>query len=210
MKKLILSSLFLYITMTVVHAQGGFFSFGPRVGVSQATMNVSSTINNFKYEKGKGSYGFHAGAFARISLFGFYIQPELLFTSTTGQIQVTNTNGTVDEIQKYNFNRVDVPIMIGYRFVKILRLNAGPVASFNVSTKGKTATGLGNEIADSYKKATFGFQAGVGVDLWKLVIDLKYEGSLSKLSSGVTVNNQSYPFAPRLSQVILSVGYKLY
>ena len=128
MKKLILSSLLLLAVVAVGQAQG--ISFGPRIGVSQTTMRVKSTINNFNYDKGKGSYGFHVGAFLRLSLLGVYVQPELLFTSATAQIQVTNATNTVNEIQKYNFSRIDIPVMIGYRFVKILRVNVGPVASF--------------------------------------------------------------------------------
>ncbi|MCA1746501.1 MAG: hypothetical protein LC655_02305, partial [Bacteroidales bacterium] len=55
---------------------------------------------------------------------------------------------------------------------------------------------------------TWGFQAGVGVDLFKrLAIDLRHEGSLSKYGESFTVDGISHNFDARPTQYIVTLGY---
>ena len=42
-------------------------------------------------------YGFHGGAFVRLTLFGIYLQPELLFSTRTNEYTVQNvTTGQIN------------------------------------------------------------------------------------------------------------------
>lgn len=205
MKKIILLIAAVLIS-ALSHAQS--FNIGPRIGVSQSFLKVDETIDNVKYESGKALVGFHAGAFARIKLASFYVQPEVLFTSTGGQIDLNDPNNPERDVLKYNYNRIDVPVLVGLK-ASAFRVNLGPVATFNINSKDKSASELKDEVKEKYKTATFAFQAGIGLDIWKLVFDLKYEAGLGTMTDKVTVDGQTYNFDQRGRQVLLSVGFKL-
>ena len=206
MKKTVLL-LAAFFICAVGHAQ--FFTIGPRIGVSQSYLRVNETYNEVKYKTGDPVVGFHAGLFARVTISSFYVQPELLFTNAGGKIRLTdNASANVNEMLEYKYNRVDVPVLVGLK-LSFVRFNAGPVASFNVNTENKSPKELGKELENRYKSATIGFQAGVGLDLWKVIVDLKYESGLDSQLDKVNINGTSYSFDQRAQQVLLSIGYKL-
>ncbi len=181
------------------------FSFGPRVGVSSSTLNIKDS-DGYRFDSEGAQLGFHAGAFARISIpvIGIYVQPEVLFTSNSGKVNVNGPSVT-DQIRNYDFNRIDVPIMIGFKTAKVLRFNVGPSFSYLLSAKED-----GTSIKEDYKNSTIGYQAGIGLDLGPLLVDLKYEGNLSKFGEQITiVEGTSFNTDQRVNQFILSLGFRL-
>jgi hypothetical protein len=148
--------------------------------------------------------------FARFGGIGFFVQPEVLFTQTRGQFKVelpslpSLSSSRIPTIYDAKFNRLDVPVMAGFRILKIIRVMAGPIASINIDSSlkdaGKTVEGT------DFKKATLGYQTGVGVDLGNLSFEGKYEGGLSKFTEKVG----TYTADNRINQWVLSVGLKLF
>lgn len=196
MKKLILSLALLAMALTG-YSQG--FSFGPKIGLSQTKLDLKS--DDFK--SGDSKFGYHVGVFARIGLGGLYLQPEVLYTQTQGQFSFDEGVGAIKEYEA-DFNRVDIPVMLGFKMFNLLRVQAGPIASINVNSELKEA---GETVRDvDYKDATIGYQAGLGVDIGNLIIDAKYESSLDK----VTGNVGNFSTDQRVNQWILSVGFKLF
>ncbi len=58
-----------------------------------------------------------------------------------------------------------------------------------------------------YKGAVFGYQAGVGLDIAFLNLDIRYAGSLGeKYGDSVTIENQSFKLGYGNSSLLLSVG----
>ncbi|MDR7132197.1 hypothetical protein J2X69_004564 [Algoriphagus sp. 4150] len=193
MKKIILSLALLVIALTG-YSQG--ISIGPKVGLSQTKLNLKSD----QFKNGDSKFGYHIGAFARIDLGGLYLQPEALFTQTQGQFSF----GPDDKQYDANFNRVDIPVMVGIKVLKLLRVQAGPIASINVNSKLKEA---GQTVQDTdFRNATLGYQAGVGIDIGNLIIDAKYESALDKFTGNVAGFNTDQ----RTNQWILSVGFRLF
>ena len=169
---------------------------------------LSSTQVNFEGEQlvpSDAQMGYHLGVFARFGGVGFFVQPEVLFTQTSGRFKL-ELPATPNSNKSYeaNFNRLDVPVMAGFRILKVIRIMAGPIASFNIDSSLKDAGTTVQNI--DFKKATLGYQTGVGVDLGNLSIEGKYEGGLSKF----TENVGSYTADNRLNQWVLSVGFKLF
>ncbi|WP_339870225.1 porin family protein [uncultured Algoriphagus sp.] len=196
MKKLILSLALLAFALTG-YSQG--FSFGPKVGLSQTKLDLKS--DDFK--NGDSKFGYHVGLFARIGLGPLYLQPEVLYTQTQGQFTFDPADAPIKDYEA-DFNRVDIPVMVGMKFFKLLRIQAGPIASINVNSELKDA---GNTIQDvEFDDATIGYQAGLGLDIGNLIIDAKYESSLNKVSSSVG----DFSTDQRVNQWILSVGFKLF
>jgi hypothetical protein len=149
----------------------------------------------------------HLGFYSRIQVLGFYVQPELLYTRTGSQI--TTTTGNNSNTADLRFQRIDVPVLVGKKFFGVFRGNAGPVFS-SLIRADLTESNIKANITDAYRNNTVGFQVGVGLDIWKLVLDLKYEGSLGKFGEAITTGGQSFATDARPSQWLLSVGYRVF
>lgn len=211
MKKLLLFALAVFIAVPSFTQ----VNFGIKAGLSTTsitmddvkTITTSNNASTYTVDAVKeANYGFHAGAFLRLALFNFYVQPELLFASTEHQYNVTNvTAGTASVLETQKFNKLDIPVMLGAK-IGPFRINAGPSASLLINSPG---TLIDNPEFDTmYKRMSFGYQAGIGVDILKtLTVDLRYEGSLRKYQNqlqnlaGTTFNLDDRPNA-----FLLSVG----
>jgi hypothetical protein len=207
MKRII--GLLLIVTAINSGLQAQFLKFGICAGLSSSSVrfndvtNIVSGSTSYNIVASNALVGFHFGLFSRIKILNIFIQPELLFTSSGGQVKIQEA-GKPDVLKDQKFNKIDIPVLAGLKFGPA-RIEAGPVASFMLSQKSNFLDATA--YTADFKKATIGYQAGVGLDFFKTItVDLKYEGSLSRLGSGITVGGNSYPFSSRNSQLILSVG----
>jgi len=193
MKKLF--TLFALLFFIVATSEAQIFTIGPKLGISNTTLSLKDNIDDYK--AGDAKYSYHGGVFARIKITGFYIQPEAYFNSVQGEYtDATNPNDV--KTLEFNQNKIDMPILIGWKMGP-LRINAGPVASFNLGDE----VDFDNSVSE-YKSAVFAYQAGIGVDISKLIIDLRYEGNLS--NQAILGNDEG---KVRVNQIMLSVGLKL-
>jgi len=202
------------IVLTVFLALPAFsqVNFGLKAGVSTTNLKmedvktVTSGDNQYIIDAIKGAnYGFHAGAFLRFSVFGFYIQPELLFASRTDEYTVADAeNPTAETLKKQQFNQLDLPIMIGAKLGPV-RLNAGPAARLLINSPKDLITDP--DFKAMYNDLTFGYQAGIGVDIVKRVtVDLRYEGSLQKYQTKIDAGGEKIALDDRPNAFLLSVG----
>ncbi|MDN5210945.1 outer membrane beta-barrel protein [Fulvivirgaceae bacterium BMA12] len=206
MKKLTLLAITLMISSL---SYGQFFTLGPKIGFSSSKLKLSDNIDAIKEKDAQ--LGFHAGLFTRFSLGGFYVQPEALFTSVDGQVQINEGGSSPsNQIVDLEYNKLDVPVMFGTTFLKIFRLQAGPTASLLLSADAKSSlSGVKEDVKSSYKDATLGYQLGFGVDISRLVIDLKWEGNLSSFGDDLSLFGQTFQTDQRNRLLTLSVGFKL-
>lgn len=197
MKKLLFAT-FVAISSFVSAQNINFGLKGGLVFNSDNGESVFQNIDQIYKDKAKGSTGFQAGALARVSLAGLYIQPELLYTQFKNEYDVDGY--TVDVTKK----RVDVPVAVGKRFLGIAHVQAGPVFSYYFDDKFSV---------DDYIKAkqdqfNVGLHIGAGVQVSKLLFDLRYEFGLGKVTSEFVKDN-NYKFntenTPKLLN--LSVAY---
>ena len=148
--------------------------------------------------------GYHVGIMGRVTLFGIFIQPEILFNSATNTFElvdlVSNTTSEVDQ----KFNKLSIPVVVGKK-LKFLRLGVGPVATVLLTSDSelKDVTNYKEE----FKNATFGYQLDLGIDIKDLAIDFKYEGNLSRFGEGINIGGEERKFDSRERQFIVSVGY---
>ncbi|WP_162343998.1 porin family protein [Cyclobacterium salsum] len=193
MKNLVIAILFSGLLLGEV--KGQVFSIGPKFGVSQGDVHVT---DGFQGEDSK--MGYHLGAFARINLPIIFLQPEVLYTNTGGSFSDNSFNYDV------SFDRLDIPLMIGVKLGGVLRLQAGPVASYLINGDMVADNGTRQKIIPPKEEFTYGYQAGVGVDIGNFLMDLKYEGALSN-----SVN--TFPQVQtdqRQNQLIVSLGFRLF
>ncbi len=181
--------------------------FGIKAGAATTTVpTYDFTTGESNIEALKSAqFGFHAGAFLRISLLGFYVMPEVVFASTTYDYDVT-VGSNPSEVLKQQFNKINIPLLLGFHLGPV-RLNAGPAASILINSPKALIDNP--DFPELYRSATFGYEAGLGVDLFKkLTIDLRYNGSLSKrFGESVTIDSQTFNLDDREPSILLSLGF---
>jgi len=180
-------------------------NFGIKAGVTSTTVptyDISSGTSNIEALK-NAAFGFHVGAFVRLTVVGIYIMPEVVFASTTYDYNVTTVTGTAAQNQK--FNKLEIPLLLGFKLGPI-RINAGPAASVMINSPGALIDDP--NFKDMYRNATIGYQAGVGFDLFKrLTFDARYGGSLAKkFGNAVTIGTQTFTLDSREPTFMLSLG----
>nr|WKN36779.1 porin family protein [Tunicatimonas sp. TK19036] len=185
---------------------GQLVTFGPKIGISHSSLTEEDAQ---EIAAGDASVGFHAGLFARVSVLGFYVQPEALFTSSGGQIRYTDPQSNLTEVKDMTYNKIDVPIMLGFKIGPLFRVNAGPSFSMLLNADARE-DGTVDEVKDNYKDATVGFQAGIGMDISKVTFDLRYENNLSAFGEEVTFRNQTFDTDLRNQLWVFTLGYKLF
>ena len=217
MKRLILIALLIIPFSLVSNAQ---IQFGVKAGITSTSIKVDEVISDINtidpdatfdelIIKGKNAkIGFQGGIFSRITIAKIYVQPELLFTSTSGEVEVTAIDGAniTSQIRDQKYRQIDFPIMLGYKFGPA-RIQAGPVGTIVLSTDPSLDGFMGMDYEEEFNGATWGYQVGVGLDIGKkLTIDIKYEGNLSKLADGVKIGDETLDFDSRNTQFVASLG----
>ncbi len=208
MKKLML----LAICISCFQFANAQFKFGFRGGLS--TMDISANdlivtnkndIDQLRLAISDANYGIHVGFFAQAKLGKFFIQPEVLFNSNSVEYRLTDFTDTqiISTLKKETFHNLDLPIMVGLKFGP-LRLQAGPVAHVFINNKSDLFDIKG--YSQNFDKVNWGYQAGIGLDLWKIILDFKYEGSFNEFGDHMVFDGKGYSFNDNPGRLIASLG----
>ncbi len=175
-----------------------FFDAGLKAGVNNSKVTVN--LKEFTTESIVKS---HVGAFARLGWNRIYLQPEAYFSSKGGELR---NPSVLDMMTKFDFNNVDVPILFGVKLVEgenaNIRLMTGPVFSFLTSNKI-----YGDDLlsSDYYKNSYYGYQFGIGIDLWSFFLDTRMEYGANRLyhqpDLGLDGKNKTF---------MVTLGYKIF
>jgi hypothetical protein len=208
MKKLILIVVASMFLVNMADAQ--LFKIGIKggIGFSSIKMDDITGIQDgsdaYDLITGDGVMGYHIGLQSRIKVAMIFIQPELYFNAGGGTVQQV-VDGGATEILNVKFNRIDIPVLVGVKLGPA-RINVGPVGSF-VLSETNDLTDLEPNFEMFTSAMTWGYQAGLGLDISKLSIDVRYEGSLSALGESFSVGGVDFPLDARPSQWIISLGF---
>lgn len=205
MRKLIFTLCLALAATQLAHAQ---LDFGVKAGVnynSNSIRNVSQDVLNGS----KSKTGFHAGIFleANIPIIGLYIRPEFVYTQLSSET-VFNTNlaGAQARTTAYEFKKIDIPVLLGKRFLGFGRVFIGP--SFQYILEGDFGLEDIKDVeADGF---TMGLQLGAGVDIGNLGLDVRWERSFSDTESNfinADLANNNVNFDTRVNQIIVGLSY---
>ena len=207
MKKLILVLVASFFVFTLSDAQ--IFKYGIKAGIGFSSLKIEDltgiTDGSDAYDliTGDGVMGYHVGIQTRIKVAMLLIQPEVYFNAGGGTVEQVRAGGA-SEILEVKFSRIDVPLLIGVKLGPA-RINVGPVGSY-VLSETNDLTSIQPDHTFFTKSMTWGFQAGIGVDISKLSIDARYEGSLSKLGETLSISGNDFTLDARPSQFVISLG----
>ncbi len=185
------------------------FGQGIQLGIRAGVNNGNLTTEIPNISEGKVQNGLLVGAFGRASLLGFFVQPEINFSQRVGAFEQVGVGSYTNTI-----NTLDIVALVGYSLVGVIRLNAGPtLMTFLGTSQEATPTMKDNLYAnDFYYNTAWGVQAGVGFDLGKLCVDLRYDTNLTSLGrdavySSVFGHNTNYTTG--FGMVTFTLGYKI-
>ncbi len=192
MKKLLLFAVACMFS-TVMFAQVVPVNFGVHGGL--VSTKVDAEIPSLSNVKTSAENGMMLGAFVRINIKKWYIQPELNYVNRKSSVSTTilgHTHSTDIDVKS-----LDVPILLGYKIVKMpmfkLRAFVGPVASFKLDNEKTFFGTLQQQSGDlSFKGAVWNGKVGVGVDVWKLSLDVDYEFGLTDISDEFLKKNKMF------------------
>lgn len=173
MKKSILTLICLIAAIGISQAQL-FPTF--KVGL-KAGLGFSSLSSEGRFLNSDTKTGFQLGAWGRVGIAGFHVQPEAYYASK--KVGIETEGGQSGDA---TFKSFDVPILLGTR-VGLgpigARIQAGPVFSF-----GQNEDISFTKPAEwaNYKKSSTGIIGGIGADISSFTVDLRYEHGLSSLN----------------------------
>jgi hypothetical protein len=172
MKKLLIV-VFLFISL----ASFSQISFGLKAGA-----NISNfTGGDFDDVKKKALVGFHGGAYLRISLLRFSLQPEAIVSTQGAKIE----DGSGDS-HNWKITYANIPVMLQYRMGLGFYVEAGPQFGFKLGDNMEDQT-----IGDFARDLDLSAALGLGLRTKKgLGVGARYTAGLSKVgdfepSSGV-------------------------
>lgn len=175
MKKLILVCAVLCLTASTASAQ--MIRFGVKGGLTMLSTDVKgylamddSPLSQFKSK----DVGWNLGLMARVNLplTNLYVQPELIYNHAAYEM-VEEDGGS----EKLKYGNIELPVLLGFK-VLFLRANVGPVFTLGTLNSGNF----------DVKRPDVGFQAGLGVTIKKITLDVRYHGYFEKKWKELTMD----------------------
>ncbi len=174
--------------------------------VPASTLNVVNPENAEQFELSIKSarYGLHFGFFLQAQFGNFFMQPELLFNTVSMEYSLEGLRDSApvalfDEV----YRNLDVPLILGLKAGPV-RLGGGPVGHVFLDSTSDLLDIPGYR--QDFKRISWGWQAGVGLDIWKLHFDARYEGNFSKYGDHIEFFGGEYQFSESPSRIIASIG----
>jgi hypothetical protein len=171
------------------------FTTGIDAGVSVTSVKFSDVGQAFTNAiQGKNIIGFEGGLFERINLGPIFIKPMLLASYQSGTINFYNLNGTVNSSSQFDYGKIEVPVLLGIKLFKVLRVEGGPVYNC-IYTKDYD---YDNKI--KINPSGLGYRIGANVEFKRINLGFAYQGLTNKSSAGGATFTSP-------NELIFSIGY---
>jgi hypothetical protein len=210
MRKIILSLVMALIGMSSLFSQ---VEFGLKGGIQSLELSkdpisiFQDPDNNGTISFLESSYGLHAGLFTRIKLLGLFVEPNILFNTTSIEYELTGNSesGFFSEIKNETFKNIDIPFYIGMDFL-VFEIYGGPVAHLKIDQASDIIDFENHN--ERISNATYGFQVGTGLSIGKIRLQAAYEGNLSEFGEVIQIGDGTFKVDDRASRILFSLAYK--
>ena len=188
--------------------------FGILVGVSYYILDKKDYIEvsqggqvRYRVNVKDADLGIHFGVMSQFHLSKLFLRPELVFNSNTINYEVVDiANSSAVTIAKEKYQNLDIPVLIGFD-LGLLKIMAGPVGHIFINNKSDLIK-LDN-FTQTVKSITFGYQAGLGLDIGNFMVDLRYEGNLTKFGKGIRFSNEEFYFSKTPGRIIATFTFAI-
>lgn len=194
-KKMIICTMLCTAFGLMLNAQNGT-SFGIKGGLNyNANGDYFESIGASAKQPDR-NIGYHLGFFGKIGD-KLYFRPELLYT---------NTKSDYDN-NDFKMKKLDAPMLVGFRVLGPLNIFGGPAFQYILDTDFNDIN-----IKDIKNDFTVGLNFGIGFDLGKIGLDLRYERGFNEneatfINTDLGVNPSRLDTRP--DQLILSLSVSL-
>ncbi len=184
LKKFWIISCFLALSLSISAQKEA--EIGIRIGIQNhnivpvETLSIESATDLLEMSVNEIDYGFHAGFYGRFKFIGLIWEPALLLNSQSISYEITSTDPNGDQItdiKKEYYQSLDIPLTLGAK-IAFVKIHAGPVAHIHLHSTSELFDVSGYD--QKFKTATYGYQAGLGLDIKKLRIQFNYEGNFNR------------------------------
>lgn len=178
----------------------GPIQFGVRAGLQTQSIHASKdeVLGMFSANK---DFGYQLGFMARINFPILYIQPELVYSHH--RFTMDMEQGASSKVIVRN---VELPLMVGAKFM-FLRFMAGPVFNLMTDTGNKlknTTMAINSDIS----RSLLSYQLGVGVELGRIIFDVRYGGQFKKAEQTIVKGDQqARTYKLGMNQWQFNIGY---
>jgi hypothetical protein len=204
--KRILIALLVIVSQLTLSAQ---VEFGIKAGLSSyelAQTKIFIPDQNINISIADANYGHHLGIYTRFKISALYLEPALLFNSNKVTYMLEDySESPLQSFKDEKYNTLDIPVLLGLKFGP-LRIQGGVVSHIFINSISDLVDIEGYQ--QRFQKATYGYQAGLGLDVWKLRFDVNYEGNLSRWGDHIEIGGVDYAFGERAQRIVATVGYK--
>jgi len=186
---------------------------GVKAGLSSSDLDPESILihnglNTTEISIAEAGYGFHFGLYTRLRIANIFIEPSFLLNSSRVDYNVEEQiveTGVFSTIKSETYNNLDIPLMIGMK-IGFLRIQGGPVAHILLNSTSEL-TDI-NGYRQRFRDASYGIQGGIGLDIWRIRLDLNYETNLSNYGSDVDIDGETFQFDQRPGRMVASIGLR--
>lgn len=181
------------------------FEVGLRAGVnlSQVVGDGNGSDQGFWDADQTRTTGFTGGVYTR---FGskVFVQPEFIISQKGGK-----TRGILGVERNFKQTYFDVPVLLGVKVADVANVKFGPVATFLVNEDKTFFENIGLQNSDEgFRKAILGYQLGVGFDIRKIRLDMRYEGNVNDVFNIDYDNDQTRSqFAGKGNSFFVTAGF---
>jgi hypothetical protein len=208
-KAVILTSLFLFLSIFTTPLSAQWFAFGMKGGYS-ATLEQNQSYNDIFNASSNLQNGFHLGLFMRMGR-TWYLQPEASFNYYNYTSSLNYDHSIIFNNKKFQINTVDVPVLLGVHLANTrmfkMRVMVGPKFSFNAGSTTDDAFDNFDSFTQTLRNTRLGLDCGVGFDIWRITLDVRYNliQDIYKYqnSEGTTLNKKP------LHSIQASIGYRI-
>jgi hypothetical protein len=155
-------------------------------------------------------YGFQFGALLRFPLKGSWgLQTEATLNSAKTTFRLDGADGTDNggsTIFEERYNDVNVPVLLTYQIFKIVRLHAGPVGHFYVSSTSDLTDEEG--LDRTFETFNLGYNLGGSIDIGRLTLDVRYGGNFSNYGETFTLRGSEVDVDQAPRRWIGTVAYR--
>lgn len=200
--------LFIFCFVLSVTAHSQFLNWGIKGGVNyneNGDLRAIADGSPLKLSSNE-EVGYHVGLLSEIKLPLFlYIRPELVYTHTESSYEID------DEKSKLKMDKLELPVLLGFRVFKIGRFFFGPNFTYVMNTKlsvPKTIESVSNVDSDDFIVSG---QVGLGLNFGKIGADIRWETGFTDSEASFIQDNTDLDLAlvdTSHSQFILSFYYK--
>ena len=197
----------IFTPMTYLNAQ--FISGGFRLGLNNS-MDIDdlklaiADKQSFSLALNNSNFGYHFAGLVRVKLGPLFLQPELVFNSNSFDVTWKEVGKSVVNVGKQKFQYLEIPVLAGFKLGP-LRVNAGPSGHLFLNKTGDLFKINNYDV--NFSGLTLGYTAGVGLDIGKLMVDVRYDGNFS--SADGTVNFiKDFNISTRPPKLVASVGFR--